>query len=48
MKKMKFICKQCGYKFEKEIFEKGEARDKGLKSYPIRCPKCGGPVDKCL
>jgi len=32
-----------GYKFEK-----GEAQDKRLRPQPIRCPRCGGVVDKCL
>jgi DNA-directed RNA polymerase subunit RPC12/RpoP len=48
MIKMKLICKKCGYKFEKKVFEKGEAEEKKTRSYPIRCPKCGGSVDKCM
>ena len=48
MKKIKLICKKCGHTFIKDVFEKDEAEEKGERSYPVRCPKCGGPVDKCL
>ena len=46
MRRMKFICKNCGYKFEADVFEKGEAAEKRMPSSPIRCPKCHGPVEK--
>jgi rubredoxin len=49
MKKAKFKCKRCGYEFVKEIFEPGEAEEKRIPSSPIdnlRCPKCGGPVER--
>jgi len=46
MRKVRFICKACGYKFEAEVFESGEAMEKQLPSSPIRCPKCRGPVSK--
>jgi len=42
----RFICKQCGYKFEAKIFELGEAEEKGVPIKPIRCPKCNGPVER--
>jgi len=47
MRKIRLICKRCGCKFEKEVFEEGEAREKNLRSSPINCPECGGPVEKC-
>lgn len=46
MKKMKFICTKCGHKFEREVFEPGEAEEKRLQSSTIRCPECGGRVEK--
>jgi len=46
MVKRKFICRKCGYKFEVDIFEEGEAEDKRRPSYPVRCLKCGGPVER--
>ncbi len=48
MKKIRLICKKCGYKFEAEVFEPGEAKEKRLPSSSIHCPKCGGEVDKRL
>jgi len=46
MIRIKLICIKCGYKFEKEVFEKDEAKEKKLRPYPVRCPKCGGSVEK--
>ena len=46
MIKMELICKKCSYEFEMEAFENGEAERKSMRRYPIKCPKCGGPVDK--
>ncbi len=40
MKKQKFICKNCGCRFEEEVFEPGEAEEKNRPSYPIICPRC--------
>jgi len=40
MVKQKFVCRQCGLRFEKEVFEEGEADDKNLRSSPVRCPRC--------
>ena len=47
MKKSRFICKRCGHKFEVEVFEPGEAKEKRMPSGPVRCPECGsGEVEK--
>lgn len=46
MIKMKFVCKRCGHTFEIEIFENGEAEQKGKLSSTVRCPKCRGFVEK--
>ncbi len=44
MVRRRFVCKSCGHKFCIEVFEPGEAEDKGKPSYPVRCEKCSGPV----
>ena len=36
----KFRCRNCGERFDKEVFEKGEAERKQLPSGPVHCPKC--------
>jgi DNA-directed RNA polymerase subunit RPC12/RpoP len=46
MVKRKFICKNCGYKFEIEVFEEGEAEEKRVSTQPVRCPRCGGKVER--
>ena len=40
MKKQRFICKNCGCRFEKEVFEEGEAEEKRVPTGPVRCPQC--------
>lgn len=40
MRKHRFICKNCGCVFEKDVFEKGEAKEKGIPAGPVRCPRC--------
>ncbi len=42
MVKRKYYCKVCRKTFVVEVFEKGEAEDKGLRGSPVRCPDCGG------
>lgn len=46
MIKIKFMCRKCGYKFEIEVFEEGEAEEKRKPSRPVRCLKCGGAVER--
>ncbi|MFA5356937.1 MAG: hypothetical protein WC301_06010 [Candidatus Omnitrophota bacterium] len=46
MIRMKFVCKRCGYKFETEVFENGEAEEERKIAYTVRCPKCRGYVEK--
>lgn len=46
MIKRRFICKGCGHKFEIDVFEEGEAEEKRLATRPIRCPRCGGAVER--
>ena len=46
MKKAKFRCKKCVKEFVIEIFEDGEAEAKKLPTFPIRCPECGGHVER--
>ena len=40
MKEKEFVCKKCGCKFKKVVFEPGEAEAEGQHGYPITCPKC--------
>jgi len=46
MVKIRFICRKCGFKFEVDVFEEGEAEEKKRSSRPVRCLKCGGPVER--
>ena len=46
MIKTKFICKDCGHKFELEVFEEGEAEEKRIPTRSVRCPRCGGSVER--
>lgn len=46
MKKAKFKCRRCGNEFVVEIFESGEAEEKRKPTSPVRCRKCGGPVEE--
>ena len=41
MKKVRYICKNCGLRFEAEIYETQEAEEKGIRIGPVRCLKCG-------
>jgi transposase-like protein len=43
MKKQRFICKKCGFKFEELIFEHGEAKEKKQHASPVICKRCGSP-----
>jgi len=45
---VQFICKNCGEKFKAQIFEKGEAEEKIIRTAPVRCPNCGSAaVERC-
>ena len=46
MIKRRFICKRCGNKFEAKVFEPREAEKKKVLTQPVRCPDCGGPVER--
>jgi DNA-directed RNA polymerase subunit RPC12/RpoP len=46
MIRVRLICRRCGERFEKDVHEPGEAEQKKQPSYPVRCPKCGGPVER--
>lgn len=41
-----FRCVRCGDRFQLDVFEPGEAQQKGLPSYPVRCRACGGPLER--
>ena len=46
MKEAKLRCQDCGHEYVAKIFEPGEAEEKGIPGYPVRCEKCGGGVRK--
>ncbi|QDU57527.1 hypothetical protein Pan181_37450 [Aeoliella mucimassa] len=35
-----YKCTRCGCRFEKEVFEEGEAERLVLPTAPVRCPEC--------
>lgn len=36
------MCRKCGYKFEAEVLEEGEAKEKKIRPVPVQCPRCHG------
>jgi DNA-directed RNA polymerase subunit RPC12/RpoP len=44
MRKVRFICRKCGNKFEALIFEPGESEEKKIPSGPVKCPKCNNTL----
>jgi len=47
MTRGRFICKNCGNKFEADVFEPGEAKEKRMSCGPVICPKCkSGSVER--
>jgi hypothetical protein len=41
MKRKRFICKDCGCKFEADIVEQDETRERNLCTLPVKCKHCG-------
>lgn len=46
MKEALFVCKQCGHQFVVKVLEPGEAEAKRITPSPVRCPECGGGVER--
>ena len=47
MKKVKFICRDCGLKFDLNMLEPGESEEKNIRGSSPRCPRCHkGNVEK--
>lgn len=40
MRIKRFICRQCGHRFQAEVLEPGEAEERRIRPAPVRCPKC--------
>lgn len=40
MRNQRYMCRNCGCEFEEKIFEKGEAKEKGIPTGPVRCKRC--------
>ena len=36
----RYHCLNCGHNFKKEVFEKGEAEAKRVRTMPVQCPRC--------
>ncbi len=36
----RFRCRNCGRRFEAQVFEQGESEAKRLPSGPVHCPDC--------
>lgn len=40
-------CTMCGRRFEVEILDRDDPKEKHVPGYPVRCPECGSDfVDK--
>lgn len=39
-RKVSFICKKCGYKFELETYSKEEVKERNSRLIPPECPRC--------
>lgn len=46
MRLIRFICKKCGFAFERETFEHGNGKEKGLGGCTVRCEVCSGDIEK--
>lgn len=43
-----FKCQQCNHRFEAEVLDKEEPRERNLPSHPLRCPKCRSSMIEVL
>jgi DNA-directed RNA polymerase subunit RPC12/RpoP len=41
MLRKEFRCTRCGNRFERDVFEEGEAECQMRPTAPVRCPECG-------
>lgn len=46
MKDAQFVCKRCGKFFVVPVLEPGEAEKRRVRSVPVQCPECNGPVER--
>lgn len=37
----KYICRNCGCKFEEDVISREEAKERRVSLHPVKCPKCG-------
>jgi len=40
MIRRRFVCRNCGYRFDADVLEEGEAEEKRMRPARLRCPKC--------
>ena len=36
-----FKCQQCNHRFEAEVLDNDEPKERCLRGSPLRCPECG-------
>lgn len=39
-KKARLCCRNCGHKWEQEVYEKGEEESRKVRGRDVHCPKC--------
>lgn len=41
-----FICRKCEVRFDLEVLDVREAKERRIPVQPVRCIKCGGAVEQ--
>ena len=41
MRKMRIVCKDCGYDEKREFYDREDGDSRNLRIVPPRCKKCG-------
>ena len=39
---IEFRCSMCGHRFEAEVLDREDPKEKNKLGMPLRCPKCNG------
>lgn len=43
-----FKCQQCNHRFEAEVIDRDEPRERNLPTHRLRCPACSGTLIEVL
>jgi hypothetical protein len=43
-----FKCQRCNHRFEAEVVDKDEPRERDLPTHPLRCPSCHSTMVEIL